>query len=111
MSHAGQSGEGGQRCDVWLFRARLFKSRSGAGRFIEGGGVRLERSGQVRRLTRASATVRPGDQLVYMRFGKPVRVTISGLGDRRGPAREAQGLYTIEAAGDAPAAPQTDEEL
>lgn len=100
-----------QRCDVWLFRARLFKSRSGAGRFIEGGGVRLERAGQVRRLTRASAAVRPGDQLVYMRFGKPVRITISGLGDRRGPAREAQGLYMIEAAGDAPAAPQTDEEL
>jgi len=25
---------------VWLFRARLFRSRSGAGRFIEAGGVR-----------------------------------------------------------------------
>lgn len=99
-----------QRCDVWLFRARLFKSRSGAGKFIEAGAVRLERGGQVRRLLRASATVRPGDQLVYMRFGKPVRITISGLGDRRGPAREARGLYMMEAAGEAPAAPKTDEE-
>lgn len=102
---------GVQRCDIWLFRARLFKSRSGAGRFIEAGAVRLERSGQVRRLTRASAAVMPGDQLVYMRFAKPVRVTILALGARRGPASEARTLYRIEAAGDAPAAPQTDEEL
>jgi ribosome-associated heat shock protein Hsp15 len=99
-----------QRCDVWLFRARLFKSRSGAGKFIEAGAIRLERSGQVRRLKRASASVRPGDRLVYLRFGKPVRITSSALGERRGPAREAQGLYQIEAALDAPAAPQTDEE-
>lgn len=100
-----------QRCDVWLFRARLFKSRAGAGRFIEAGAVRVERSGDVRRLQRASSRVRPGDRLVYMRFGNPVRVTISGLGARRGPAREARALYVMEAAGDAPAAPQTDEEL
>ena len=101
----------GQRCDVWLFRARLFKSRSGAGKFIEAGGVRLERAGQVRRLTRRATPVQAGDRLVYMRFGKPVRVTISALGTRRGPASEARSLYAMNAAADAPAAPQTDEEL
>lgn len=90
------SAETGQRCDVWLFRARLFKSRSGAGKFIEGGGVRAERGGQVVRLKKASAPVRPGDRLVYIRFGKLVRVTITGLGARRGPAEEARMLYTLE---------------
>jgi ribosome-associated heat shock protein Hsp15 len=78
---------------------------------IEAGAVRLERSGQVRRLTRAATSVRVGDRLVYMRFGNPVRVTISSLGFRRGPVQEAQALYVMEAAGDAPAAPQTDQEL
>lgn len=106
-----EAGREAQRCDVWLYRARLFKSRSGAGRFIEAGGVRLERAGQVRRLTRASAAVCAGDRLVYMRFGKPVRITISALGRRRGPPAEARGLYIMEAAGDAPAAPPTDEDM
>ncbi|MEQ8404086.1 MAG: RNA-binding S4 domain-containing protein [Oceanicaulis sp.] len=85
-----------QRCDVWLFRARLFKSRSGAGAFIEGGGVRVERSGTVARLKKASHPVRPGDRLVYIRFGTLVRVTVLGLGERRGPAAEARTLYTLE---------------
>ena len=99
-----------QRCDVWLFRARLFKSRSGAGAFVDAGAVRLDRGGKVRRLTRAASTVQRGDRLVYMRFGNPVRVSILDLGSRRGPAREAQALYVIETAADAPAAPQTNEE-
>ena len=73
--------------------------------------MRLERSGQVRRLTRPATPVQAGDRLVYMRFGNPVRVTISSLGRRRGPAHEARSLYVMDAAGDAPAAPQTDEEL
>lgn len=106
-----ETGRETQRCDVWLYRARLFKSRSGAGRFIDGGGVRLERGGQVRRLMRASAPVCAGDRLVYMRFGKPVRITISALGRRRGPAAEARGLYIMATAGDAPAAPPTDEDM
>ena len=85
-----------QRCDVWLFRARLFKSRSGAGKFIEGGGVRVERGGSVARLKKASSPVRPGDRLVYIRFGKLVRVTVLELGERRGPPGEARTLYTLE---------------
>lgn len=85
-----------QRCDLWLFRARLFKTRSGAGAFIEGGKVRMERGGQVIRLKKASALVRPGDRLVYIRFETLVRVTVEGLGDRRGPPAEARTLYTME---------------
>lgn len=85
-----------QRCDVFLFRARLFKSRSAAGQFIEKGAVRVEAGGAVRRLRRAAAPVRPGDTLVYMRSGSLVRLTILQLGERRGPASEAQQLYSLE---------------
>lgn len=88
--------EESQRCDLWLFRARLFKSRSLAGQFIERGSVRVERGGQVFRLKRASTGVRPGDRLVYIRFDTLVRVTILGLGERRGPASEARALYAME---------------
>lgn len=88
--------EDSQRCDVFLYRARLFKSRSGAGQFIEKGAVRIETGGAVRRLRRASAPVRPGDTLVYMRSGSLVRVAILQLGERRGPAREAQQLYALD---------------
>lgn len=89
-------GAASQRCDVWLFRARLFKSRGEAGKFVEKGKVRVERGGQVFRLKKASATVRPGDRLVYIRFDTLVRVMIQGLGERRGPAVEARTLYTME---------------
>jgi ribosome-associated heat shock protein Hsp15 len=86
----------GQRCDLWLFRTRLFKTRSGAGDFIERGKIRVERGGQVLRLKKASALVRPGDRLVYIRFETLVRVTVEGLGERRGPPAEARALYTME---------------
>lgn len=82
-----------QRADLWLFRARLFKSRSTAARFIEAGGVRIERAGQVRRLERASAGVMTGDVLVFVRGADPVQVRVLSLGERRGPAAEARALY------------------
>lgn len=84
---------GRQRADLWLFRARLFKSRSLAARFIEAGGVRLERTGQVQRLGRASFNVQPGDMLIFVRGADPVRIRVLDLGERRGPPSEAQGLY------------------
>jgi ribosomal 50S subunit-recycling heat shock protein len=85
-----------QRCDVWLFRARLFKSRSGAGRFIDGHRVRVERNGAVARVKKPSNPVRPGDRLVYIRSGKLVRITVLALAERRGPAAEARLLYQLE---------------
>lgn len=91
-----------QRADLWLFRSRLFKSRSLAARFIEAGGVRLQRGTSVRRLERASATVQPGDMLVFVRGSDPVKVRVLDLGERRGPAFEARGLYELL---DSPAAP------
>lgn len=82
-----------QRADLWLYRARLFKSRALATRFIEAGGVRLERAGRVQRIGRASVNVQPGDVLVFVRGGDPIRVRVLGAGERRGPPCEAQTLY------------------
>ncbi len=81
------------RVDVWLWRARFFKSRSLAARFIDEGRVRLSRSGEEARLDRPSRPVRPGDGLVFALGGRLVAVRVEGLGERRGPAGEARALY------------------
>ena len=81
------------RVDIWLWRARFFKTRSDAGKAAANGKVRLERFGQMRRLSKACATVRCGDILTFMRAGRINTVRVNGLGERRGPACEAQTLY------------------
>jgi ribosome-associated heat shock protein Hsp15 len=82
------------RLDVWLWRARFFKTRSLAARFLEEGRVRLTRPGAPEvRIDKASRTVRPGDGLVFAIGGRLVAVTVTALGDRRGPADEARTLY------------------
>jgi ribosome-associated heat shock protein Hsp15 len=81
------------RVDVWLWRARFFKSRSLAARFVEDGRVRLSRAGAEGRLDKPSRTVKPGDGLVFALGGRLFAVRIEELGDRRGPAAEARGLY------------------
>ena len=89
------SGEETCRIDVWLWRARFFKTRSLAARYVDDGRVRLTRqSGEAVRLDKPSRTVRPGDGLVFALGGRLVAVRIEALGERRGPASEAQGLYS-----------------
>lgn len=78
------------RLDKWLFYARLFKTRGLAATRIEGGGVRL--NGQPCR--KPGHVVRPGDQLVISAFGHVRALKVVALGTRRGPASEAQELYT-----------------
>ena len=82
------------RVDVWLWRARFFKTRALAGRTVEEGRVRLLRAtgGEVR-LDKPSRCIRPGDGLVFALGGRLTAVRVLGLGDRRGPAGEAQALY------------------
>jgi ribosome-associated heat shock protein Hsp15 len=82
------------RLDVWLWRARFFKSRALAARFLEDGRVRLTRQGAAEvRVDKASRTVRPGDVLVFAVSGRLVAVTVTGVGERRGSAGEARTLY------------------
>lgn len=92
-------GEPACRIDVWLWRARFFRTRSLAARFVEDGKVRRTRpgSGEVR-LDKASRTARPGDRLVFV-LGPRVRdLTVVDCGVRRGPPAEARALYLEDAA-------------
>jgi ribosome-associated heat shock protein Hsp15 len=78
-----------QRLDRWLWYARFFKSRSLATKHCAGNKVRVNR----RIVSKASASIRAGDVLTFPQ-GRDIRVIrIIGLGTRRGPAVEAQGLY------------------
>ncbi len=79
----------GLRLDKWLFFARLFKSRGLAAERIEGGGIRL--NGQPCR--KPGRSVRAGDRLTVSAYGQVRSIEILALGDRRGPAAEAQALY------------------
>jgi len=85
--------EAGCRVDMWLWRARFFKTRSMAARAVEDGRIRLSRGGEETRLDKPSRTVRPGDGLVFALGGRLVAVRVAALGNRRGPADEARTLY------------------
>ena len=81
------------RIDVWLWRARFFKTRSLAARFVDEGRVRLTGPGGEVRLDKPSRTIRCGDGLVFAVGGRLFAICVEGLGERRGPASEAQRLY------------------
>ncbi len=81
------------RADVWLWRARFFKTRSLAARFVEEGRVRMLRDGGEARLDKASRTLRPGDGLVFALGGRVTAIRVLDPGQRRGPAAEARTLY------------------
>ena len=82
-----------QRVDVWLWHARIFKTRSLATTEVSKGRMRLTRHEETRRINKASTLVRPGDALTLSKNGRIVRLNILDLGERRGPATEAQALY------------------
>ena len=88
MSEAGDC-----RIDVWLWRARFFKTRALAARFVDGGRVRIIRSVGEARLDKASRAVKVGEGLVFALGGRLVAIRVEGLGERRGPAEEARALY------------------
>jgi ribosomal 50S subunit-recycling heat shock protein len=81
------------RLDVWLWRARFFKSRSLAAQAVESGRLRLLRAGQEVRIDKPGRSVRPGDGLVFALNGRLVAVRIEAVGERRGPAAQARSLY------------------
>ena len=77
------------RIDKWLWYARFFKTRGLATKVVAAGHVRVNSD----RVAKASHAVGPGDTLTFPQ-GRQIRVIrIVELGDRRGPAPEAQALY------------------
>lgn len=85
----------GCRVDVWLWRARFAKTRSQAAAFIDSGAVRLTHQGRQARVDKPSRCVHLGDLLVFARGGRLIELVVLDLGERRGPANEAQGLYRL----------------
>jgi ribosome-associated heat shock protein Hsp15 len=78
------------RLDKWLWQARFFKTRSLAATKVQQGTVRINGTVTHKR----SSMVGPGDVLTFAE-GDHIRVIrIEVLGERRGPAPEAQALYT-----------------
>ncbi|MFZ5965097.1 RNA-binding S4 domain-containing protein [Thalassococcus sp. BH17M4-6] len=77
------------RLDKWLWHARFFKTRSLAAKVVAAG-IRVN----AQRVAKPACAVGPGDVLTFSKE-KDVRVIrIEALGERRGPAPEAQALYT-----------------
>jgi ribosome-associated heat shock protein Hsp15 len=81
------------RIDVWLWRARFFKTRTLAARTVEEGGVRLFRGASRTVLDKPSRSVKIGDVLALQLGPRWIALRVEGFGERRGPAPEAQGLY------------------
>jgi len=77
------------RVDKWLWHARFFKTRSLAAKQISAGHLRLNGS----KITKTAQSVTSGDVLSFPQ-GRQIRVVeVVAIGERRGPAPEAQALY------------------
>ncbi len=73
-----------------MWQARFFKTRSLAARLVGDGAVRV--NGE--KVSKTATQVSAGDVLTFAQ-GRQIRVIrIEGLAKRRGPAPEAQTLYT-----------------
>ncbi|MDX2263380.1 MAG: RNA-binding S4 domain-containing protein [Hyphomicrobiales bacterium] len=79
----------GQRLDKWLWHARIIKSRTGAGKLIAEGKVRINRA----KALKPSQSVKPGDVLTIVISGRVRVLQVRDVAPRRGPAAEAALLY------------------
>ena len=82
------------RADVWLWRARFFKTRTLAATFIDEGRIRLTRAGHESRVDKPARPLKVGDALVFALGGRLIAVTVAALGERRGSPAEARTLYS-----------------
>ncbi|MGB0798189.1 MAG: RNA-binding S4 domain-containing protein [Planktomarina sp.] len=80
----------GLRVDKWLWQARFFKTRSLAAKIVQTGKVRINSTP----ISKPARLVVPGDVLTFPKEDDIRVIKVVALGERRGPAPEAQGLYT-----------------
>ena len=77
------------RVDKWLWHARSFKTRTLAAKIVSGGHVRVNSD----KISKPAYSIVVGDVLTFAQ-GNHIRVIeVLALGERRGPAPEAQTLY------------------
>ncbi len=78
------------RVDKWLWQARFFKTRGLAAELAGSGRLRINSE----HVAKPAQPVRPGDVLTFPQGDRIRVIRIEALGTRRGPAPEAQALYT-----------------
>ena len=78
------------RVDKWLWHARFFKSRSLAAEMAGSGALRIDGV----KVAKPSQTVVVGNVLTFAKAGHIRIIQVDAIGTRRGPATEAQALYT-----------------
>ena len=79
------------RIDKWLWQARFCKTRALAQTRAAAGHIRLNG----RRVEKPGTSIRTGDIMTLASRGRVVVLRVLALGERRGPAVEAQALYEI----------------
>jgi len=79
----------GIRIDKWLWAARFYKTRSLATDDIHKGRVRVNGNE-----VKPAREVKPGDTVAMYQGGLTRSVLVRAVSDRRGPAPEAQQLYS-----------------
>jgi ribosome-associated heat shock protein Hsp15 len=84
------SGSASIRLDLFLWFARLAKTRAAAQAIAEAGTLRLDG----RRIERAHTAVRVGTILAFPAHGRVRVLRVEALPARRGPPAEAAALYT-----------------
>ena len=77
------------RLDKWLWAARYYKTRQLAAEAINGGHIHL--NGQ---RIKPSRVIQVADQLTINKTPFTFEITVEALSIRRGPAKEAQQLYS-----------------
>lgn len=78
------------RVDKWLWHARFFKSRSLATAMVSAGRLRVNETPT----SKPHYQARPGDVLTFPKDHHIRVIRVEAIGKRRGPAQEAQTLYT-----------------
>jgi ribosome-associated heat shock protein Hsp15 len=77
------------RIDKWLWAARFYKTRSLAQNAVRGGHVEIDG-----RACKPARGVSVGDRLRITRGETAFELRVDALSERRGPAPEAETLYT-----------------
>jgi ribosome-associated heat shock protein Hsp15 len=78
-----------QRIDHWLWCARMLKSRTLANKLVSAGKVRCNG----KRIHKPGQKIAVNDVLTFALRGRIVILEVRTLATRRGPYREAVGLY------------------